>query len=148
GIWINADLMAAATSYYLFSRGLASTDGWAFYFVEDVLTFETNQAGATQVSTSLPGIIATSGWYLVGFSRGGTGAGDTIIIVNGVDVTDVGAAHVNPLTSARDIYIGADDTPGNVFDGKLAKPIITAERALTETEWKSIFMADRKKFGL
>lgn len=148
GIWIYADALAGATSYYLFSRGLASTDGWNFYTTADVLTFETNQAGATQVTTSAAAKITTATWYLVGVSRGGTAAGNTRIYVNGVDVTSTQGAHTNPLTSARICYIGVDNTPGNGFDGKLAIPQIWAEKSLTVAEWKQVYMAQRKMFGL
>jgi len=149
GIWINADLMAAATEYFLFSRSNNTDDGWDFKFVEDVLTFTTYQAGpASQVSTSLTGKIVVGTWALVGFSRGGTGLGDTKIFVNGVDVTAIGAAHTDPDASAEIMYIGADNTPGNGFDGKMDKPIIVAEKALTADEWYSIYLADRKRFGL
>jgi|GEM_PF-5050918 len=139
GILINADALAAATTYYLFSRGLAANDGWAFYLIEDVLYFATYQGGASQVSNSIVAAVATGGWYLVGVSRGGVGAGDTFLCVNGVDVTDTGVAHTDPLTSARPINIGADQTPGNGFDGKFSIPMIWAEKALTVEEWKQLY---------
>lgn len=146
GMWIYPDAVAGATSYYLFSRGLVSVDGWAFYFTADVLTFETNQTpAATQVTTSAAAKIAAAGWYLVGFSRDGAA---TRIYVNGVDVTSVAGNHVNPTTAPRVCYIGADDTPGNGFDGKMSTPMIWAEKALSTVEWYQVYLAGRKMFGL
>jgi len=146
GIWINADALAAATDYYLFSRGLAVNDGWAFYLTEAALYFATYQGGASQISNSIAAAVATGGWYLVGMTRGGAAAGDTFLCVNGNDVTDIGVAHVDPLTSNRPINIGADQTPGNGFDGKLGIPMITAEKALTISEWRELYNKQRGEF--
>ncbi len=146
GIWMNADALAAATTYYLYSRGLAATDGWAFYLIEDVLYFATYQGGASQVSNSIAAAVAAGAWYQVGVTRGGAGAGDTFLCVNGVDVTDTGAAHTNPLTSARPINIGADQTPGNGFDGKFSIPMIWSERPLAIGEWGELYYKQRSPF--
>ena len=146
GIWMNADALVAATTYYLFSRGLAANDGWAFYLIEDVLYFGTYQGGFSQVSNSIVAAVATGAWHLVGVSLGGTAAGDTLISVDGNDVTDVGAAHANPLTSARPINIGADQTPGNGYDGKLSIPMIWAEKAISISEWRKLYNKQRSLF--
>lgn len=147
GIWINADILTPATLYHLFNRGLVSADGWAFYLSGPILYFATYQFGAIQGSYSIDPAIATGTWHLVGVSRGGTAAGDTFLCVDGNDVTFLGTAHTNPLTSNRPINIGADQTPGNGFDGKLAIPMIAAEKALTIKEWRELYNKQRSRFS-
>jgi len=147
GMWINADLMAAATKYALFNRADDSLDGWSFYFTEDVLTFTTYNAGpASQDTTSLTGKITTGTWYLVGFSRSATAV--ATIYVNGVDVTDTAGTHIDPAACTEVMYIGCDNTPGNGFDGKMVLPMIWAERALDSDEWYRVYLSQRKMLRL
>lgn len=113
---INPDNVAAGRT--LIQRGLRNTDGYDFYISSGGgLNFVTNQALAAQFSRAPAGTIIAGNWYTVGVSR--TGA-SVLIYANGVDVTNVWGVHLDPLTSARNFYIGIqNDLMTSPFDGRV-----------------------------
>lgn len=103
-------------------RGLSVTDGWRFY-VETTgrLHIVTAQGGAEQDTYSALASIALATWYHVMATRDGA---DCLVVINGVDATEVAGAHVDPLVNAaRDFYVGVyDDEASYGFDGMMWKP--------------------------
>ena len=127
---LNTTLGAAHAS--IFTRGLINTDGyWFDISPSGVLEGRTFQGGASQTSSSTSGAIVSGNYYTVGMTRDGA---TVILFKNGVDVTDVHAVHVNPLTSARSAKIGVyDDKASYPFDGKIDELVIF-RRALSPAE--------------
>ena len=130
---------------HIFARGLLSTDGWEF-LVQDTgeITLITNQAGATQLSSSAAGSVVAVTWYMIGFTRHNA---DVYIYRNGVNVTSVVGVHVDPLTSARDLHIGTSDAHANSFDGYLWRPRVW-ERELDPVEMLELFDMERTLVGV
>ena len=142
-VWIRPDL---GGNRFLFQRGLTMADGYGFHYnTEEALTFATNQAAAAQFTVGRAAGIVVGTWSLAAVSRSGALAS---IYNNGVlDVVTLGT-HIDPLTSARNLYIGTNDGAGaGWFDGDLWRPRIWG-RALSADEMLAIFEYERDLFGV
>lgn len=142
--WICLSDLTANRS--LICRGFLDTDGYYIQvLINGSLFFITNQAAASQITTSAAGDIVINTWYLVGVSRSGAGA---LLYVNGVDVTAVPGVHIDPLTSARELHIGIyDNEVGSPWAGNMWNPRVW-ERALSGEEWRRLFTLERGLFGV
>ena len=143
-VWIRPDVGGERE---LFSRGLASTDGWGFYYqsATNALIFHTSQAAAMQSTIGRTGDVTVSVWQLASFSRDGATAR---VYLNGVETTTTYATHIDPLTSARGLYIGTTDAAAaGWYDGDMWRPRLWG-RCLTAAEMASIFMAEHHLMGL
>ena len=142
-VWIRPDV---GGNRFLFQRGLTQNDGYGFlYNTNEALTFATNQAAAAQFTVSAVDAVVVGTWVLAAVTRSGATAE---IYVDGVrNVTTVGT-HVDPLTSARNLYIGVNDGAGaGWFDGDLWRPRVWG-RALSAAEMLAIFEYERHLFGV
>ncbi len=93
----------------IMSRGVDTTDGYFLYYSgTSRLQFYTCQAAAQQNTQSLT-IDSFDMWHYYSIVRSGA---VVTIYRDGVDYTFSHGAHVNPLTSARDLYLGRKDTVG------------------------------------
>jgi len=131
GVWARVDDLSIPR--VILCRGLLSTDGWSFAILADgSLTFVTNQGGATQITMSTAGDIVVANWYLFGISR----VGPSIrCYINGRDRTNTAGAHVDPLTSARELHIGIyDNETLSPWDGGMHRPRVWG-RALSSLDW-------------
>lgn len=113
---VNPDILPATA--ILFVRGNVNADGYEFFFDgAGTLQFRTNQVAANQVTTSALGAIAAGAWQTIGLSRSGASAA---IYVNGVQSVGAPGVHINPLTSARNCYIGIwQDAASFPVDGRI-----------------------------
>ena len=115
----------------VFVRGLFDADGYEFRIsVNGQLYFRTNQAAANQVSSSAAGDIVAATWYTIGVSRSGT---SVKLYRNGVDRTTTSGTHINPLTSPKNLRIGANDTGALPLDG-IIQDVFAYNRALSAGE--------------
>lgn len=144
GAWICLSDLTANRS--LICRGFLDADGYYIQvLINGSLFFITNQAAASQFTTSAPGDIVINNWYLVGVSRVDAVA---LLYVNGVDVTAVPGVHVDPLTSARELHIGIyDNEVGSPWSGNMWNPRAWA-RALSGDDWRALFAMERGLFGV
>jgi len=142
--WIYSDSLAADRC--LFCRGVADTDGWYWYISSaGGLQFVTNQAGADQISGTPAAGIIINNWWFVGVTRLTT---SVRLYVQGIDATSVVGAHVNPLTSARNLHIGIrDDEAAMPWSGYMWRPRAWG-RQLAATEMRDIFEQERALFGV
>jgi hypothetical protein len=108
-----------------------------------VYSFRTDQTGAGQISATAAGAIVAVVWQLIGLSRSGA---SIRLYINGLDRTSTAAAHINPLTSVGDCYIGGG-AAGTWWNGRLWNPRIWG-RALSPSEHMSIFKRERHLFGV
>lgn len=141
--WIRADL---GGNRFLFQRGLTQNDGYGFlYNTDEALQFSTNQAAAAQHTISAAASVVVGTWVLAAVSRSGAVAD---IYVNGVrNVTTVGT-HVDPLTAARNLYIGVNNgAVAGWYDGDMWRPRIWG-RALPAAEMLAVFEAERDLLGV
>ena len=142
--WIRPDVGGERE---IFTRGVPSTDGWGFYYqaTTNALIFYTNQAAAMQSTIGTTGDVVTGIWQLVGFTRDGAAAH---VYVNGTETTATYATHVDPLTSARNLYIGTTNGAGaGWYDGDMYRPRIWS-RCLSAAEMHSLFMVEHQLLGL
>lgn len=141
-VWIDPDLNG---NRFLFARGLTLQDGWTFHYdTNEALSFATIQAGVDQNTVGTAAEIVVGTWCLAGVSRDGATAR---IYLNGAESTTTYAAHVDPLTSARNLYIGRSDGGAGAYDGDVWRPRIW-DRALPAAEWRSIFEMEREYFNI
>lgn len=131
---------------YIIERGLLDTDGWYFYVLTTGnLIIRTNQAAAGQTTNTAAGVLAATEWALVGVTRLGASCR---IYKNGVDVTDTAGAHIDPLTSARKLHVGIDDTEAaNQWNGYIWRPRIWSRQLSDDDFWK-LFEMERGLFGV
>lgn len=128
-----------------FTRGLANADGYYWFtYASGQIGFRTNQAAATQLSTTAVGALVINTWYTLGVSR----IGATVHLYrNGVDITDTFGVHINPLTCARSAKIGIyDDLAGQPFDGRMAL-LKVFNYALTSAQHRAMYHKTRWLFG-
>ncbi len=143
GVWINPDALGNRN---MFTRGVASTDGWDFYlWTNGAMVFNTNQAAARQSTFGTAADVAIGTWVFVSASRSGASAR---IYTNGIDTTSAPAVHINPLTANRNLYIGVNNLAGAAwYDGDMWRPRIW-ERQLAQAEMLQIFQMERHLFGI
>jgi len=129
----------------IFCRGLLDTDGYYFRIEADgTIALVTNQAGGNQVSESAAGAIVLETWYQIAATRSGA---DVLVYRNGVDVTTVSGTHVDPLTSARKLIIGAyDDEASNGYHGHLARPRMCSNQP-SAADISRLFETEQGWFG-
>lgn len=144
--WLNPDALGNRN---IFTRGVASTDGWSFWVAgagaTGRMSFSTFQAGEQQFTYGTDGDIVIGTWVLVGFSRSGTAA---LVYTNGVDTTGARSTHVNPLTANRNLYIGVNDLAGAAwYDGSIYRPRLWG-RVLAPDEFAQIFQMERYLLGV
>lgn len=141
-VWARVDDLSA--NRMLFCRGLLDTDGWHCAILMDgSFVLFTNQAGASQSSSSAAGAIVIATFYLIGFTRDGT---SVRCYLNGREVTDTEGTHINPLTSNRELHIGIyDNETGSPFDGGLHRPRAW-NRVLEPWEHMELYNRERQKF--
>lgn len=141
-VWIDPNLEG---NRYLFNRGLTLQDGWRFFYdTNEALVLGTTTGVTDYFTQSVEGAVVVGEWALVGCTRSGTAVR---VYKNGRDVTAVYAAHGDPDTSVRNLYIGRSDGGAGSYDGDMWRPRIW-ERALPPAEWKSIFEMERGYFGV
>lgn len=142
-VWIRPD---AGGNRYLFARGFVDTDGWTFFYdTNEALVFGTYQAAASQYTTGATNDVVLSIWSLIGVTRSGATAR---VYVNGVETTTDYGTHVDPLTSARNLYIGSTDAVGaGWYDGDIWRPRIWGKQ-LSAVEMKAVFESERHLFGV
>lgn len=142
-VWIRPDI---GGNRYLFVRGFIDADGWVFFYnTSEALVFGTYQFGAAQYTTGTADDVAVNTWVLAGMTRSGAMAR---IYVNGVETTSSYGTHVDPLTSARNLYIGCTDAVGaGWYDGDMWRPRIWA-RQLSEVGMRAVFESERHLFGV
>jgi len=129
-------------------RGVQGVDGWGWFVrATGQQRFETNQAAAVYQYTQSPaGDVLINAWWLLGMSRSGA---SVQLFKNGIEVTDPDetGAHVNPLTSARDLHIGiADNEVLYPWRGYKWNPRIWG-RHLTPDDHKQVFDLEGHFFG-
>jgi hypothetical protein len=142
-VWIRPD---AGGNRYLFARGFVNTDGWVFFYdTDEALTFGTYQAAAEQYTTGATNDVTLSVWSLIGVTRSGATAR---VYVDGVETTVTYGTHVDPLTSARNLYIGSTDAVGaGWYDGDIWRPRIWGKQ-LSTVEMRAVFESERHLFGV
>jgi len=113
---LNADSLVG--NRCIIERGQINTSGYIVGITAaGEIYFYTSQAMANQFSNSSVGDIVVGNWYTVGLSRTGV---SIRIYVNGVDVTLVAAAHIDPVSTANNAYIGIRQGMLNwPFDGRI-----------------------------
>ena len=139
--WVSPD----ALDVVIMCRGLDDTDGWQWEISADgESTFRTNQAAASQDTLSTAIVVADTWAFLVV-----TRAGAVVTpFINGVARLQTAGTHVNPLTSARELHVGVDDTEAALeLDGSMWRPRIWG-RALSAAEVATIFHLERGLFGV
>ncbi len=127
-----------AAERMLFSRGLGLTDGYYSYVTAaGRIRFFTNQVAASQFSESADGAVLVDTHYTIGFSRSGA---SVLVYQDGVDVTNIGGAHIDPVTCARTLKIGiADDLTSRLFIGQYSPLIQVYSFALTAAQHLAIY---------
>lgn len=103
---------------FVFTRGVYVVDGYEFY-IRDAgnIRVRTNQASASQQTTSSAGGVVIGTWYTIGFSRSGE---DVSLFIDGVEDTLTPGVHIDPKTSSRTAKIGIyDDKSSQALDGKI-----------------------------
>lgn len=142
-VWVYLDSLAANVSFI--TRGVAAASGWIFDgLTTGVVQFKSCQGGAaTQTTSTAAAAIATGAWRLIGWGRSGAGAR---VVIDGIDVTSVAGVHVDPLTSAANLQVGAL-AGADFMNGKMWNPRIWG-RALSPQEHMSIFQRERHWFGV
>ena len=117
-MWVN--LTSVATTPSLFTRGVHLADGYlCFVDTNKALFFISEQSGAAQSTQSANNTMSLATWQRVVFSRSGT---TVTQIVNDAEVSYAAQpAITDPLTSARDFYIGIlDDETSSDINGGIA----------------------------
>lgn len=138
-VWAYKDAQAGC----LFCRGIQNGDGWILSSGNSQPFMETCQVGTRQ--SSYGPVFSLSTWALISFSRSGT---SVRLYHNGWDGTSTAGVHTNPLTSARNLYIGEYNTLGVVpFNGRLWNPRIWG-RALSPAEHRQLFLRERHLFNV
>ncbi len=141
--WLNPDALGNRN---IFTRGVAATDGFDFWLDgTGRMALSTFQAAASQFTYGTVADVAIGTWVFVGFIRDG----DSVrIYTNGLDTTGTPATHINPLTAARNLYIGVNNAAGAAwYDGSIARPRIWG-RALAGYEFRLLFELERGLFGV
>ena len=130
----------------IFSRSLASTDGWNFWLGgTGEMYFDTNQAAAAQFTIGTAGDVAIGTPVLVGMARSGASAR---IYTNGLDTTATPVAHIDPLTANRNLYIGVNNLAASAwYEGDMYRPRIWG-RQLSQAEMLQLFESERYLFGV
>lgn len=136
---------STAADGYILSRGLLNTDGYFLYVAAGgALTFKTNQAAAAQTTSTAAGSIVANAWQHVAIVRSGTAA---TLYINGVSSNSVSGTHTNPLTCARNAFVGKYNGGTGFFAGRIrdirgwayaraASDIVTYMRTIpTGAEW-------------
>jgi len=113
---VNTDSVAA--SEVLWEKGLHNIEGVLFWIsIGGGLEIFTSQGAANQMTNTAFALIAINTWYTIGLSRNGA---SIRLYIDGVDVTNVAVAHIDPVTTVRTAKIGIrDNLAGNPFDGKI-----------------------------
>jgi len=144
--WVFLDVIAATARSIFFKGGQGVGCGWDFLVTATgELLFSTVQVGDSQHTYSPAGTIVISTWALVGWSRLGAAAK---VYKNGVNVTSLPGAHVNPDTAAaRDLHIGVTDGHALPFDGYMWRPRIWS-RQLSGIEMSELFAMEKAYFGV
>jgi len=152
GVWIK--LQDTSYSQILIGRYQLNIEGYEIYWTKvgttRYLTQRHHHAG-TLVGGNPRSACYSVGWdegewHFLGISR--TGGGEGLHYRNGVAVTMVTGGLVDPETSAEDLVIGARFTKdSNWFYGQMWRPRMWG-RALSATEWETIFNRERDWFGV
>lgn len=143
-VWIAPD---AYGNRYLMHKSSAG-NGWAFWIsaTAPYLAFTTEQAGPTYQSTIGGSGLALSAWQFVGFTRSGaTGR----VYLNGQDVTETPATHIDPVSAAAANFTIGTTVGGGAgwYDGDMWRPRVWG-RALASWEMQAIYEAERDAFGV
>jgi hypothetical protein len=140
--WIEPDALGNRN---IMTRGLTLTDGWMLWLnATGGLVLSTCQAGVDQ-HTIGSDVIAINTWAMVAAVRIGAAVN---IFVNGEDVTLTPGVHIDPLTSARGLYIGSTDAAAaGWWDGAMWRSRIWG-RALPVAELKAAFEKERYLLGV
>lgn len=140
--WIRTDSFG---NRYLFNRGITLQAGWAFWMdTNRAMVLSTHQVGVDQHTYGADGDAVIGTWVSVGASR----AGATVrIYANGVDTTAVPAAHVDPVGSAHNLYIGVTNALGGMWSGDMYRPRVWG-RCLPASEFGLMFAMERDLFGI
>jgi hypothetical protein len=101
-MWLNPTSMANGP--VLFSNGAYQTSGYyAHLNANGSVLFRTNQAGATQDTSTAAGVFTTGSWQHLAITRNGA---SIRIYKNGLDVTSSAGTHINPTTTALPFNLG------------------------------------------
>ena len=128
----------------VFCRGLFGADGWYSQTSGTRWTITTIQPPAAYQYSESAEVFVTSYWHFGAITRSGTSAR---IYHNGIDKTTTVGTHVNPLTSARNLYIGQYDDNTMRWDGLMYRPRIW-NRALAPEEIFYIWQSERRLFNV
>lgn len=141
--WIRPDALGNRN---IFARGLTLTDGWQFWLnANGAMVLTTSQAAVDQHTTGSNGDVVVGTWVLVGCTRSGAACQ---IYTNGVDTTGTPAVHIDPLTAARNLYIGVNNLAGaGWYDGDMWRPRILG-RQLSAAEMLTVFERERDLFDV
>jgi hypothetical protein len=113
--WIKPTDVSGASVEYCFAKGKLNLDGWEVFFRSTGrIDYRTNQAAASQTTTSLTGVVVSGIWNFITIYRTGNAAK---IYVNGIDKTSSSGTHITPLNNTRTLKIGVDDSLANPFKG-------------------------------
>lgn len=124
-----------ANEAFILCRGALNTNGWAVNLgTAGGIRLRTNQAGASQVTTS--SALPLHRWVHVLASR--VGAAVTIMF-DGEVVTSTVGTHVNPTTTTSNLFIGRNNAGGatTYFAGALDE-IRIKDSATTEDEFEEV----------
>jgi len=137
------------------SRFLLDNNGWELYHYDnEILTLRHHHAGT--VVAGHPRTAAYSSnwafnkWWFMGISRYGASAQFWRGDINGIvalPTSSTAGGLVDPEACAQDLLIGNDTTNTNLHNGKLGRPRIWG-RALSGSEWMSIFHMEKHWFGV
>ena len=101
-MWINPT--SIANSPVLFSNGQFQVSGYYMHLNSSgSVTFRTNQAAASQDSTTAAGTFTTGSWQHLAIVRSGS---SVRIYKNGTDVTSSAGTHLNPVSTTRPFTLG------------------------------------------
>jgi hypothetical protein len=139
---IRGKVDARAADQCLIFKGSFENAGYYLMLpTNGALVFITNQGAASQLSYTAVDLITAGVEFDVVITRSGAAVK---IYLDGVDVTDVGGTHVNPVSSSDDfrlgVYIAAGPTNQSFVDGTLYH-FAAWDAALTSGEVAALYAA-------
>jgi len=145
-VWVNPTDLSANRS--VICRGLLDTDGWYVQvLINGNIFFITNQAAASQWTTSVDATVVINTWTLIGWSRDGA---TCRLYRNGVEtVYDTVGVHIDPLTSNRETHVGIyDNETGSPWSCYMWYLRSWGDRILSADDHAYIYATERHWLGL
>lgn len=110
---------------------------------DGTVNFQTNQAGATQVTSTVPGIISTNSWFNVCYTRNGS---SVILYVNGIQPSQTPGVHTNPVSSNQNFVLSTYNN--YIYSNIRLSTLLVYNKVLTSGEILQNYNATKGRFGL